>query len=121
MLTKNCRAVIDTILSLDKADPFKLYRIADLSKSARLTLDETIAACLELEKDGRAEVRLIPNARRQIPEFVSLTEYGARYREELKGRRIDYIKAKWIDFIALIVAIIALIISIAAFLRPLPG
>lgn len=121
MLTKNCRAVIDTILSLDKSNPFKLYRIADLAIRARLTIEEAMAACLELEQDGRAEVRLIPNARRQIPEYVSLTEYGARYREELKERRKDYIKAKWIDFFALIVAIIALIISIAAFLRPLPG
>lgn len=121
MLTKNCKVVLNTILSLDKANPFKLYRIADLAKSARLTLDETIAACMELEKDGRAEIRLIPGIRRQIPEYVSLTEYGARYRDEIKERWSAYIWAKWIDFIALIVAIIALIISIAALLRPLPG
>ena len=48
----------------------------------------------------------------EILEAVRLTEFGQNYKAYLREQRVKYLLSKWIDFLALIVAVIALIVAI---------
>lgn len=122
MLTKNCRIILDTILALGEEHHFECYRIADLSDRTGISFPQVLAACQELDRDGCANLHFVDLKNgRKIPESVSLTEFGVHYRDYQRAQRLRYIGDKWIDFLALVIASVSLIISIAAFLRPLPG
>lgn len=112
MFSKNCRLVLDAILSEGESRAFESHRISDLSNETKLSLPSTLAACQELERDGFAVLKIIQLPHRPpITEGIALTEKGAHYKDYLKDQRIDYIKDKWIDFLALAISLIALVKS----------
>lgn len=113
MLTKHCRKVLDSILSLPTHQHFGAFRLVDLSAKTGLSFQEVLSACKELDKDGLAELRIIHIMDiQQIPESITLTEPGLNYKAMLRAQRLAYIADKWTDIIACIISIIALIVSI---------
>ena len=118
MLTKDCRSVLDTVIQMDGDRPFQRHRIAAISEKMGKTFELTLSLCKELERDGFLEIKYLKSRiGSAIPEGVILTEKGRRYKAFLRSQRFDYVKQKWIDFLALVVAAIALAISIAAYIR----
>lgn len=119
MLTKDCRLILDTILSSDSDKRFQAFRISELSNSLNRNFYAILTACKELEKDGFIELHncCLKNGQ-ELLEFISLTELGTHYKDYLRSQRLRYIADKWIDFLALIIAAIALVVSVAAFFRP---
>lgn len=113
MLTKHCRKVLDTILSLPTHQRLNSFRIVDLSEKTGLPFPETLCACKELDSDGLAELNIVCLRNgQQIPESIVLTEPGLNYKALLRAQRLNYIADKWTDIVACIISIIALIVSI---------
>ena len=118
MLTKDCRAVLNTVIQMDGNTPFQQHRIVAIAEKMEQSFELTLSVCKELERDGFREIRYLKlSNHREIPENVILTEKGRCYKAFLRNQAFDYIKQKWIDFLALVVSAIALIISIAAYIR----
>lgn len=118
MLTKDCRAVLNTVIQMDGNTPFQQHRIVAIAEKMEQSFELTLSVCKELERDGFLEIRYLKlSNHREIPENVILTEKGRCYKAFLRNQAFDYIKQKWIDFLALVVSAIALIISIAAYIR----
>ena len=112
MLSKNCRLILDTILAKGENEKFMSHRIGDLSKEINLPFSSALAACQELEHDGFARIKVIDLPRGpKVYESITLTEKGAHYKDFLLEQRMDYIKDKWIDFLALAISVIALVKS----------
>ncbi len=113
MLTKHCRKVLDTILSMPAKQQLDSFRLVDLAAKTGLSFREVLSACKELDKDGMAELRIIDiRGVQQIPESITLTEPGLNYKSILTKQRLDYIADKWTDITACIISVIALIVSI---------
>lgn len=113
MRTKNCRCIMDYILSLAPDRQLMYQRITDLSEHTGLSLDQTISACKELAEDRCVELKFLHlRTSQEILEAVRLTEFGQNYKAYLREQRVQYLLSKWIDFLALIVAVIALIVAI---------
>lgn len=122
MLTKNCKSILDGILSLNQNDWYKAYSVRDLVQITSLSVDEIISALESLEQTDMVQIQYLTiRSYRPTIDWIRLTERGIYYKDFEKEKRINYLKDKWIDFLALVVASAALIISIAAFLKPLPG
>lgn len=122
MLTKNCKSILDGILSLNQNDWYKAYSVRDLVQITSLSVDEIISALESLEQTDMVQIQYLTiRSYRPTIDWIRLTERGIYYKDFEKEKRINYLKDKWIDFLALVVASTALIISIAAFLKPLPG
>lgn len=118
MLTKDCRAVLDTVIQMDGDRPFQRHRIAAISVKMGKTFQLTLSICKELERDGFVEIKYLSSrVHAATPEDIVLTEKGRCYKAFLRSQKFDYVKQKWIDFLALVVAAIALAISIAAYIR----
>lgn len=118
MVTKNCRKIIKAICRSGSEAKYGPHNIADLADATDLSNAAVCAACEQLAEEGYMEIVYMTRTHTPIIEHVKLTELGANYAEVQRATRMAYVANKWIDFIALIVAIIALIISIAAFFRP---
>ena len=117
MLTKHCRKVLDTILSLPAHQRLNSFRILDLSEKIGLSFPETLCACKELDRDGLAELHIVYHRNgQQIPESIVLTEPGLNYKALLRAQRLAYIADKWVDILASIVAILASIPSLYSFI-----
>lgn len=115
MLTKNCRIILDTILALGEEHHFESYRIVDLSDRTGISFPHVLAACKELDQDGFASLQITHLRNGQnIPEAIVLTELGIHYKDFLNAKRNDYFKDKIIDFLALVIAFIALLKSFEA-------
>ena len=113
MLTKNCKVILKHITSLPGSNRFASLQITDLAKETRLSFEETLSACKELNKDGLAELKILHLRNGQeIPEAISLTEAGLNYKALLWAQRAAYIADKWTDIIATVIAVISLIVSI---------
>lgn len=118
MLTQNCRDFLDTVISSEIDHPFKRHRISDISAKMGQSFDVALSLAKELERDHFAEIEYLHMRNGQvIPEYVILTEKGRSYKQFLRNQKVDYLKQKWIDFLALVVAALALAISIAAYIR----
>lgn len=118
MLTKDCRSVLDTVIQMDGDRPFQRHRIAAISEKMGKTFELTLSICKELERDGFVEIKYLSSrVHAAMPESIVLTEKGRCYKAFLRSQTFDYLKQKWIDFLALVVAAIALAISIAAYIR----
>lgn len=113
MLTKNCRRILNYILSLTPDRHLKFHSIISLSQDIGISFDHTLSACKELARDGYAELKIIRLSNGQeIVDAIVLTEFGRNYKVHLREQRVQYLFSKWIDFLALIVAVIALIVAI---------
>lgn len=112
MLSTNCRLILDLILSKGESEKYMSHKISTISKEIDLPSKAVLSACLELEHDDFAVIGRI-NAYKSpsMPVTIKLTEKGICYKTLLMTERIDYIKDKWIDFLALTISIIALIKS----------
>lgn len=117
MVTKNCRKIIKTICRFGEEAKYGFHNTADLADATGLPHAVVCSACEQLAEEGYMEIEYTGNIN-PIVSDVRLTELGASYSEVQRAARLAYIASKWIDFIALIVAIIALIVSIAAFFKP---
>ena len=91
MLTKNCKLVLDSVLSLDQTDWYKAFSMGDL---------------------GFAQITYL-NLPNYLPaiDTIHLTERGIHYKDLQREEKLNYFKDKWIDFLALVVALIALLKS----------
>ena len=113
MRTTNCRCIMDYIWSLDPDCQLMAQRITDLAEHTGLSLDQTISACKELAEDRCVELKFLHlRTGEKILEAVSLTEFGQNYKTYLRDQRVQYFLSKWIDFLALIVSVIALIVAL---------
>ena len=112
MLTKNCKLVLDSVLSLDQTDWYKKYSVRDLAKLSDLSIDEVKSVIESLNQLGFAQITYLslPNYPTAI-DTIHLTERGIHYKDLQKEEKFNYFKDKWIDFLALIVALIALLKS----------
>ena len=83
MLTRNCKLIIDSILSRDETQHFKAYSLRDLCKMTNLSFDNVLSACEELDRDKYATLRILhlPNGQ-EIRESITLTELGKNYKEK---------------------------------------
>lgn len=109
MLTKNCESILDFITSMPAESIFSIYGISYLANKIGISNEEAIAACKNLDKIGFAEIHYTDVGMGKIPDYITLTEDGAKYKSVLRQKRIDYLSDKWIDFLALVVAIVAFI------------
>ncbi len=112
MLTKNCKSILNAILSLDQNDWYKAYSVNDLTQLASLSTDEIYSAVTALEENGMIQVQYLSfRGCSSVIDSVRLTEQGIHYKDQEKENRLNYLKDKWIDFLALIIALIALLKS----------
>lgn len=112
MLTKNCKSLLNSILSLDPNDWYKVYSVYDLAQLASLSVDEIISVAQALEENGMAQIKyLTVGCYPRVVDGIRLTEQGIHYKDLEKENRINYLKDKWIDFLALLIALIALLKS----------
>ena len=112
MLTKNCKSILNAILSLDQNDWYKAYSVNDLTQLTSLSTDEIYSAVTALEEDGMIQVQYLSfRGCSSVIDSVRLTEQGIHYKDQEKEKRLNYLKDKWIDFLALIIALIALLKS----------
>ena len=112
MLTKNCKSILNAILSLDQNDWYKAYSVNDLTQLTSLSTDEIYSAVTALEEDGMIQVQYLSfRGCSSVIDSVRLTEQGIHYKDQEKENRLNYLKDKWIDFLALIIALIALLKS----------
>lgn len=112
MLSKNCRSILDAVLSLDQNDWYKAYSVNDLTQLTSLSTDEICSAVTALEENGMLQVHYFSfRSCSSVIDSVRLTEQGIHYKDLEKENRLNYLKDKWIDFFALIIALIALLKS----------
>lgn len=114
MTTKNCKLIIDTIISLGPDERYKAHLLGELAEKVNISAEQIEAACEELARDGLAQVRHLDYG----PVIITLTEAGVNYKQKRWQAIRHYILLKWIDFLALVVAVIALIVSIIALNKP---
>ena len=112
MLTKNCKLVLDSVLSLDQTDWYKAFSMGDLVKLSGLSMNEIKSVIESLDQLGFAQITYLnlPNYRPAI-DTIHLTERGIHYKDLQREEKLNYFKDKWIDFLALVVALIALLKS----------
>lgn len=120
MLTKNCRTILDSILTLPVDRRYGSHRIVALAEKTGLPFCEALAACKELDQDNLATLNIshLRNGQ-EIPESILLTESGLNYKAQLRAQRLAYLADKWTDILASAVAVCSLIVSIVALLRTL--
>ena len=112
LLTKNCKSILYAILSLDQNEWYKTYSVTDLSQLTSLSSEEIVSAVNALEENNMVEVhRLTVGKHIPVINTIRLTELGIHYKDQEKENRLNYLKDKWIDFLALIIALIALLKS----------
>lgn len=109
MLTKNCSKILAYLTSLSDEEPRRLHSIQSVANAVGLTLGETISAAKELEAIGYAEVHYVSTSMGNAPEGVTLTEKGINYRTLKRWQTRAYWADKWIDFLALAIAVAAFI------------
>lgn len=112
MLTKNCRIVLKALNS--KANDKFRFGAMDIAELTGMTFDEASRAAEYLTQQGFLERKTRPDSfvKEYGIELYSLTELGADYKAVACAKRWEYVREKWIDFLAMIVAIVALIVSI---------
>lgn len=114
MLTQNCKCVLDKLLEKNTNDPFRMYCMGEISSISGLAFQETIAACKQLESLGYMEIFYVTLNGSAVIDTLRITELGAHYKEDRRRKIGEYIANNWISFLALVVAIISLIISMRA-------
>ncbi len=117
MVTRNCRAVIKAIQNCGAEARYKHYGINQLVELTHLSTDAVISACEQLQSDGLMEIHYFSNSYSCIIDTVHLTELGANYGEVKRDNARRYILSHWIDFFALLISLVSLVLSIAAFSR----
>lgn len=112
MLTKNCKLVLDSVLSLDQTDWYKAFSMGDLVKLSGLSMNEIKSVIESLDQLGFAQITYL-NLPNYLPaiDTIHLTERGIHYKDLQREEKLNYFKDKWIDFLALVVALIALLKS----------
>lgn len=114
MITKNCKAILDFVISQPEEEHYRAYQIKEIEAGTGLSYEEIISAGKELDRLEYAELKGTEILGISVFDCITFSEKGIHYNEEIRENRINYIKDKWIDFSALLVAIAALIISIVA-------
>ena len=112
MLTKNCKLVLDSVLSLDQTDWYKAFSMGDLVKLSGLSMNEIKSVIESLDQLCFAQITYL-NLPNYLPaiDTIHLTERGIHYKDLQREENLNYFKDKWIDFLALVVALIALLKS----------
>lgn len=112
MLTKNCKLVLDSVLALDQTDWYKAFSMGDLVKLSGLSMNEIKSVIESLDQLGFAQITYL-NLPNYLPaiDTIHLTERGIHYKDLQREEKLNYFKDKWIDFLALVVALIALLKS----------
>lgn len=112
MRTKNCQLILDYVLSLDESEQLHSHRFLNLSEHTGLSFEQVLVACKELERDSFAEIKYHHLRNGQVmPEAIVLTELGLNYKRHIREQWLSYVTDKWIDFLALIIALVALLKS----------
>lgn len=121
MLNKNCEKVVAALCEDLPNQPSYGYSISDIACLVDLKEEDVIRLAKHLELEGYLEPRKYDLHTGSVFYHYFLTEKGKSYKLIARRQTWDYIKDKWIDFFALIVAIIALVIAIDAHIKLPPN
>ena len=113
MLTRNCKKIIKAICSSGDEARFQRYTVQKIMELTNLSIDAIYSACDQLESEGYMEIDYLPCSHQPIIDFVRLRESGAHHGEIRLANAQHYIATNWIAFLALVVAIISLLISLS--------
>ena len=118
-MMKTCRIVLRCARKMKK-QKIGFPTFHDLTVATELHPSDVDDACEALVKLGYMKYGypVMDGKTSTLPNCVYLTLNGRKQMEYGSNQFKDYVKEKWIDFFALIVAFTALIISIAALLKP---
>ena len=111
-MDKKSKKVLNYFISHGKDCSYCVYltNLKELSDYLKMTEINTEALIRNLASEGYLEIKnYFPNGFYA----ANLTYKGIKYKSYRKADLFHYFSEKWIDFLALIVAVIALIISIA--------
>lgn len=109
MLTENCSKILAYLTSLPGEKPRWRHSLQSVASAVELTLEETVSAAKELEAIGYAEVHCVSTPLGNAPEGVTLTEKGINYKALKRWQTRAYWADKWIDLLALAIAIAAFV------------
>lgn len=121
MLNKDCEKVVAALCKDLPNQPSYGYSTEYIAHLAGLDEEDIIRIAKHLESEGYLESREYDLHIGAVFYHYFLTEKGKSYKLIARNQTWEYIKDKWIDFFALIVAIIALIIAIDAHIKLPPS
>lgn len=113
MLTRNCKKIIKAICSSGDEARYQRYTVQKIMELTNLSIDAIYSACDQLESEGYMEIDYLPFSHQPIIDFVRLREPGTHHGEIRLANAQHYIATNWIAFLALVVAIISLLISLS--------
>lgn len=117
MLDKDCKKLLNALISDLKEEPRDGYYLSDLSVMTNFSVADVERITEHLCSEG-----YLKNFSHEFPgvfysQSYCLTERGKFYKKILRKRVLDYIADKWMDILATIIALISLLISLRTALK----